>query len=130
MIFDKSSWVLIKFFFSKLPPYFELKLEVYSYLLTEPVTSAHAKLVRTINKAVGSIQKVLKEHNEEVGLSFIHYMYCTMLIVKYPYLSRQQNVKSYFLSMLAKGKMNVEKSMRTIIKNKHVLFYCLLPISN
>ena len=54
-----------------MPPYFELKLEVYSYLLTEPVTSAHAKLVRTINKAVGSIQKVLKEHNEEVdNLSF------------------------------------------------------------
>jgi len=52
--------------FSKMPPYFELKLEVYSYLLTEPVTSAHAKLVKTFNKAVGTIQKVLKENNEQV----------------------------------------------------------------
>ena len=49
-----------------MPPYFELKLEVYSYLLTEPVTSAHAKLVKTFNKAVGTIQKVLKENNEQV----------------------------------------------------------------
>ena len=48
-----------------MPPYFELKLEVYSYLMTETTSSAHAKLVKTFNKAVGTLQKALKEHNNE-----------------------------------------------------------------
>ena len=56
-----------------MPPYFELKLEVYSYLMTETTSSAHAKLVKTFNKAVGTLQKALKEHNnEEVKLIFLY----------------------------------------------------------
>jgi len=39
--------------FSKMPPYFELKLEIYSFMLNDTHTSAHAKLVKSISRAVG-----------------------------------------------------------------------------
>jgi len=39
--------------FSKMPPYFELKLELYSFLMTESNISTHAKLAKSISKAVG-----------------------------------------------------------------------------
>ncbi|XP_023347091.1 rhotekin-2 [Eurytemora carolleeae] len=52
--------------FSKMPPYFELKLELYSYLLTEPSTSAHAKLVKSISKAVGkTFSKPLRDQENQ-----------------------------------------------------------------
>jgi len=60
--------------FSKMPPYFELKLEVYSYLLSDnSKESAQTKIVqsiskanKTISKSVGKIiAKTLKEVNGE-----------------------------------------------------------------
>ena len=51
-----------------MPPYFELKLELYSYLLTEPSTSAHAKLVKSISKAVGkTFSKPLRDQENQVS---------------------------------------------------------------
>ena len=62
--------------FSKMPPYFELKLEVYSFLLTDhSKESAQTKLAnsiskanKTISKSVGKIiAKTLKEVNGDHG---------------------------------------------------------------
>jgi len=62
--------------FSKMPPYFELKLEVYSYLLSDDSkVSAQTKLAnsiskanKTISKSVGKIiSRTLKEVNGENG---------------------------------------------------------------
>ena len=56
-----------------MPPYFELKLELYSYLLTEPSTSAHAKLVKSISKAVGkTFSKPLRDQEIQVRLIFFY----------------------------------------------------------
>lgn len=55
-----------------MPPYFELKLELYSYLLTEPSTSAHAKLVKSISKAVGkTFSKPLRDQENQVSRYYL-----------------------------------------------------------
>jgi len=52
--------------FSKMPPYFELKVEMYSYLMTDNTSSTHAKLVKTFSKAVGkAVAKTLKETDNQ-----------------------------------------------------------------
>jgi hypothetical protein len=33
-----------------MPPYFELKLELYSFLMSDPNTSTHSKLVKSISR--------------------------------------------------------------------------------
>ncbi len=61
-------WLNSNQLYSKMPPYFELKLELYSYLLTEPSTSAHAKLVKSISKAVGkTFNKPLRDQENQVS---------------------------------------------------------------
>ena len=61
--------VMNKYWFcSKMPPYFELKVEMYSYLMTDSTSSTHAKLVKTFSKAVGkAVAKTLKETDNQVG---------------------------------------------------------------
>ena len=55
-----------------MPPYFELKVEMYSYLMTDNTSSTHAKLVKTFSKAVGkAVAKTLKETDNQVGELFI-----------------------------------------------------------
>ena len=52
---------------SKMPPYFELKLEIYSFLLNDTHTSTHAKLVKSISKAMGkTFVKTLREQENQV----------------------------------------------------------------
>ena len=53
-----------------MPPYFELKLEVYSFLMTEPSVPTHAKLVKSISKAVGKTwARALKDNENVVRLA-------------------------------------------------------------
>ena len=53
--------------YSKMPPYFELKLEIYSFMLNDTHTSAHAKLVKSISRAVGkTFVKNLRDQENQV----------------------------------------------------------------
>lgn len=52
--------------FSKMPPYFELKLELYSYLLSDTTSSTHAKLVKSFKDVVGKTwSKAAKESDSQ-----------------------------------------------------------------
>ena len=54
-----------------MPPYFELKLELYSFLMTESNISTHAKLAKSISKAVGKTwSRALRDQDNQVGDSF------------------------------------------------------------